>query len=283
MEKFRLLFATSRPISWVNTAYPFAAGYLVTGGSPDSTFWVATIFFLIPYNLLMYGVNDVFDYESDIRNPRKGGVEGAITAKKYHSLILWASGITTVPFVGVLLAMGSFVAAVTLLAVVFFVVAYSLKGLRFKEVPFLDSATSSMHFVGPLLFALALHGFPAAAWPYVIAFFLWGVASHAFGAVQDVVPDREAKIHSIATVLGARKTVWLALLCYLAASTTVAVQGGVSVIVGFTGLLYAASVMPFLHITDERSAQARAGWKRFLWLNYVAGAVITMCLITVTR
>ena len=26
----------------------------------------------------MYGINDVFDYASDLRNPRKGGIEGGL-------------------------------------------------------------------------------------------------------------------------------------------------------------------------------------------------------------
>src|SRR5690606_6648874 len=71
----RQLVGASRPISWVNTAYPFAAAYLVGGGRLDAVLLVGTLYFLVPYNLLMYGVNDVFDYESDLRNPRKGGVE----------------------------------------------------------------------------------------------------------------------------------------------------------------------------------------------------------------
>src|SRR5699024_11176739 len=64
------LQGTSRPLSWVNTAYPFAAAYLLAGGGVDAALVVGTLFFLIPYNLLMYGVNDVFDPESDLRNPR---------------------------------------------------------------------------------------------------------------------------------------------------------------------------------------------------------------------
>lgn len=279
MDKLKLLLTTSRPISWVNTAYPFAAGYLVTGGQLDARFWWATLFFLIPYNLLMYGINDVYDYESDIRNPRKGGVEGAITPKKYHPLILGAACASSLPFIIVLLTMGSGMAACTLLAVIFLVVAYSLKGFRFKEIPFLDSATSSSHFVGPLLYALSLHDFPAAAWPYVIAFFMWGVASQAFGAVQDVIPDREAGLRSVATVLGARPVVRLAALCYLAAAILVALQGGVAVIVALGGLTYIASIAPFWNITDASASKARAGWKRFLWLNYVVGAIVTICLV----
>jgi len=85
----REVLAASRPFSWINTAYPFAAGYLLaTGGRIDATFVVGTLFFLGPYNLLMYGINDVFDYASDLRNPRKGGIEGGLVepgrARRVH-------------------------------------------------------------------------------------------------------------------------------------------------------------------------------------------------------
>lgn len=279
LTKLNLLFTTSRPISWVNTAYPFAAGYIVCGGSVDLRLVIGTLFFLIPYNLLMYGINDVFDYESDIRNPRKGGVEGAVTAKKYHPLIVWGSVLLSLPFVVALVLMTPPISWGILAVLLFFVIAYSAKGLRFKEIPFLDSITSSIHFVGPLVYALSILGFPAVAWSAVIAFFLWGMASHAFGAVQDIIPDREAGIGSIATVMGARVTVWFSVICYSAAALLVSPYGPLGLIVGLTGLLYVWSIIDFTTITDKTSEKARAGWKRFLWLNYVTGAVITICLI----
>ena len=91
-EKIDVLLATSRPLSWVNTAYPFAAGYLVMGGGIDMQLIVGLLFFLIPYNLLMYGINDVCDYDSDMRNPRKGGVEGAVTLREYQLVDRVVSG-----------------------------------------------------------------------------------------------------------------------------------------------------------------------------------------------
>ena len=78
------LLASSRPLSWINTAYPFAAAYLLAGGRVDAPLVIGTLFFLVPYNLLMYGVNDVFDHESDLRNPRKGGVEGIVLDQRWH-------------------------------------------------------------------------------------------------------------------------------------------------------------------------------------------------------
>ena len=276
------LFKVSRPISWVNTAFPFAAAYLVLGGGFDALFFIGTLFFLIPYNLLMYGVNDVFDYESDIRNPRKNSIEGAVEAKNFHPTILWAALITTLPFVITILALTLNVGAVAIfLLVLFFVIAYSLKGLRFKEIPLLDSVTSSIHFVGPMVFAIAVTGFHPQAWPFAFALFLWGIASHAFGAVQDVIPDRQGELKSIATIFGARATVWFSYALYVAAVIVTARQGGIAYVVATAGILYIVNVTPYLLITDKTSAKTNKGWRRFIWLNYIVGAVVTMSLIAV--
>jgi 4-hydroxybenzoate polyprenyltransferase len=280
LNNLKKLALISRPISWPNTAYPFAAAFLVTGGSLNLTFWLATLYFLIPYNLLMYGVNDVFDYESDIRNPRKGGIEGAIEKKSFHPTILWAAILTNVPFIVYLLTIGTLAANITLVILIFFVLAYSIAGLRFKEIPVLDSITSSIHFVGPMVYAMVLTGFSSAYIPYIVAFFLWGAASHAFGAVQDVIPDRKGKLASIATVIGARATTRVVLLLYTAASVILICQGWPAAIVGITGLIYAANVIPYFAITDKTSHQANRGWRRFIWLNLATGFVITMVLLT---
>lgn len=279
-SKLIKLFNISRPVSWVNTAYPFAAGYLLLGGSVDAIFIIGSLFFLIPYNLLMYGINDVFDYESDIRNPRKGSIEGAVEAKSFHPTIITASLVSTVPFAVAFVALIPTPAVITLASVLFFVVAYSIKGLRFKEKPFLDSITSSIHFVGPLVVAAAILGFPVYVWPFVLAFFLWGMASHAFGAVQDIIPDRKGHISSIATVLGARITIRLSVLLYLASVIIVGMEGGMSLAVAVAGLAYVANIASYWRITDKTSGAANKAWRRFIWINYAVGAIVTMALIT---
>ncbi|NCO10901.1 prenyltransferase [Candidatus Saccharibacteria bacterium] len=281
-EKVKLLLASSRPVSWINTAYPFAAAYIVLGGALDLMFWIGTLFFLIPYNLLMYGVNDVFDYESDIKNPRKGGVEGAVTPKHHHRLILISSFISCLPFVVWLAILGNPTSFAVLLGVLFFVVAYSLKGLRFKEKPILDAVTSSLHFVGPFIYALSLFAFPVEAWPYVIAFFFWGMASQAFGAVQDIIPDKKAGIQSVATVFGAQRTVLFSAVLYILAAIVVLGTGLQNIAIAACALVYAVNVIPFARVSNKTSGVTRLGWKRFLWINYFVGFVITLQLIIST-
>jgi 4-hydroxybenzoate polyprenyltransferase len=283
MTPLKSLFWSSRPISWVNTAVPFAAAYFFAGGEIGVELIVLTLFFLIPYNLLMYGINDVFDYESDLRNPRKGGIEGALLAPELHrKTLLWSLGLAA-PFVAyaVWVSLENLAALAVLVITVFAVIAYSVKGLRFKEVPFLDSITSATHFVGPMLFGLLLSGaeLGTSLLLATAAYFLWGAASHAFGAVQDIRADREAGIASVATSLGARNTVRLAVALYLVAGLMLLALPDRFWQASFAALPYLIVVGPQLAITDETCEQANRGWRRFLLLNFLAGAWIMALLI----
>ncbi|MDO8106304.1 prenyltransferase [Isoptericola sp. b441] len=271
----------SRPLSWVNTAYPFGAAYLMAGGGVDVRFVVGVLFFLVPYNLLMYGINDVFDHESDLRNPRKGGVEGALLDVRVHRATLWSAALLPVPFVVWLLAQGSGAAAVVLGVSLFAVVAYSAPGLRFKERPVLDSMTSSTHFVSPALYGLVLVGEPIGrtGWTVLAAFFAWGMASQAFGAVQDVVADREAGIGSVATVLGAARTVRLAVGLWVLAGALLLTTAWPGPLAAALVLPYVGLAWPFRSVPDERADAAHRGWQQFLVANYVVGFAVTMLLI----
>jgi len=275
------LLVSSRPLSWINTAFPFGAAYLITTGRLDLAFWVGTIFFLIPYNLAMYGINDVFDYESDLRNPRKGGVEGALLDPRIHRTTLIAAVVSCLPFLIVLVALGGPLSWLVLAISMFAVVAYSAKGLRFKEKPFLDSLTSSTHFVSPAVYGLVLAGaeFTPQLWLILAAFFLWGIASHAFGAVQDVIADREGGIASIATVIGARTTVRFAVVSYVLAGLLLLGTDWPGPLAALAAVPYAVSTAQWWNVRDEDAESANRGWKRFLWLNFLAGALVTILLI----
>lgn len=283
MSTFGLLTRTSRPVSWVNTAFPFGAAYLLTGGGVDAAFLLGCLFFLIPYNLAMYGINDVFDYASDIRNPRKGGIEGHVTAPRHHRTILTAAAVSCLPFLAALVVLGDLRADLVLAISMFAVAAYSVRGLRFKEIPFLDAVTSATHFSSPAWYGLALTGAPLNRDTVLIcaAFFIWGVASQAFGAVQDIGPDRAGGLQSIATVIGASATVRLATIAYLAAGALLLGAGSLFVqLAAVLAVPYALNTGRFWSLTDVAAERARAGWQVFLWLNYAVGFCVTMLMIT---
>jgi 4-hydroxybenzoate polyprenyltransferase len=287
MNTLKQLFVSSRPLSWINTAFPFAVAYLMTTRSIDATFIIGTLFFLIPYNLAMYGINDVFDYESDMRNPRKGGVEGAVLDRSLHRITLWAALLTCLPFVVYLISVGGPLSWIVLAISLFAVVAYSMKGLRFKEIPFLDSLTSSTHFVSPAVYGLVLAGavFTPALWLILAAYFLWGIASHAFGAIQDINADREGGLASIATVIGAARTARFAFLAYALAGVFLFIAAGTGqqawpvFYACFLAIPYLAMVAPFLRLADADAERANRGWRFFLAINFFAGFVVTILLI----
>ena len=272
---------SSRPISWINTAFPFAAAYLLTTRELDLTFVLGTLYFLIPYNLAMYGINDVFDYASDLANPRKGGIEGALLAPRIHRATLWAAALTNIPFLVYLVVVGNPASWCWLAVSVFAVIAYSAPVLRFKERPFLDSITSSTHFVSPAIVGLALAGAPVThvAIVTLLAFFLWGMAAHAFGAVQDIGPDREAGIASIATVIGARSTVRLALALWVVAGVAMLFTPWPGPLAAVLAVPYVVNAAPWWNVTDASSASTNRAWRRFISLNYFAGFLATMILI----
>ncbi|MFJ2544564.1 prenyltransferase [Microbacterium sp. NPDC087589] len=275
------ILLSSRPISWINTAFPFAAAYLLSTREIDLTLIIGTLYFLVPYNLAMYGINDVFDYASDLANPRKGGIEGALLSPRIHRATLWAAVVTNVPFLVYLVAVGGPASWFWLALSVFAVIAYSAPKLRFKERPFLDSTTSSLHFVTPAIVGLSLA--EASVTPtaviVLIAFFLWGMAAHAFGAVQDIAPDREAGIGSIATVIGARATVRLSIALWTLAGIAMLFTSWPGPLGAALALPYIVNAAPWWNVTDETSARTNRAWRRFIFLNYFAGFLATMILI----
>lgn len=276
-------FAASRPVSWINTAFPFAAAQILITREITWVTVVGTLYFLIPYNVALYGINDVFDYASDRLNPRKGSVEGALVPPNLHRPLLVAAAITNVPFLLALAVFGGASGGLALTISVFALLAYSVPKLRFKERPVLDSITSAAHFVSPAVVGVAMTGerFSPELIITLAAFFLWSMAAHAFGAVQDVLPDRAAGLSSIATVYGARNTVRISLLLWTAA-------GVLMLFTSWPGPLAAAIVVPYLancgpwwRVSDEESHRTNKAWKRFIWLNYVCGFFVTMLLIAV--
>lgn len=286
MKPVVAIIQSSRPISWVNTAFPFAVAYLLLTGEFDLVFWVGTLFFLIPYNLLMYGINDVFDYESDLANPRKGGVEGALLKPELHRPVMVSALVSSLPFLLFLFWVSDFLGDLILAVTIFTVVAYSLKGLRFKEIPFLDSVTSASHFTGPLVFGIHLGGADPLNGPallIVLALFFWSMASHAFGAVQDVKADRIAGIGSVATSIGARWTVRFAFFLYSIAALLLVIAGDRITLAAIALIPYLGILIPYWNLSDVDCEKANWGWKSFLWLNIFAGAVVSLIIIEIVQ
>lgn len=278
---YKDILLTSRPFWWVATAVPFFVGYLTHGAHFSWPLAVVTFYFLFPYNLLMYGLNDIFDYESDMRNPRKAGIEGAVLAKSKHLSLFLVILALNIPYVLYIHSIGHRLSDIWLAFMLLMVVVYSVKGIRFKEIPVVDSLVSAFHYTSPFLFGVVL-AFNRLGWiGAFLPFYVWAVGNHAFGAIQDIKPDREAGIESIATRLGSSATLWFVVACYAIASVLpIYFFGGVGIVPAVVLLSYvllAARCLPFRK--KHEFGVFRRSWRLLTYMNYINGAILSIYLI----
>lgn len=278
----RTLLTVSRPISWFNTVFVYAAGAAAAGSSlKEPRNLAALVYFALPYNLALYGINDICDYPSDKLNPRKNSVEGGLLPPETHRPVLaWIAALNA-PFLPFLAAHGDRRANGILAFLFTTTIAYSAPPLRLKEVPGLDSLTSAAHYVTPLVYGLALNRAKHYPGREIVAFVAWCMASQSFGAIQDIEFDRAGGFASIATSLGARRTAQLATALYLLA-ILLALTGRIAPrskqIAGALALLpYLANTTLFLR--DPRPERANPHWRTFIKLNLLTGAVYTNLFI----
>jgi 4-hydroxybenzoate polyprenyltransferase len=115
------------------------------------------------------------------------------------------------------------------------------------------------------------------------AFLLWGMAAHAFGAIQDIAADRDARIASIATIFGARHTVRLSMILWLVAGLTMLATPWPGPLVALVAIPYLLNSAPWWNVTDNNAADTNRSWRRFIWLNYGSGFLVTLTLILLWR
>ena len=221
LGRLRYLLTLSRPRFWLYLAGPIAVAVPFGVNSTEGLFTPVTLplfaYFLLPANVFLYGINDVFDADIDVENPKKEGREARWRGDPIVSGVIVASG---------LLGLGTFAltpqASWPYLAG-FFVLAtqYSAPPLRFKTTPFADSVSNGLYILPGAAAYAAVSGVhpPVAA---LAGAWLWTMGMHTFSAIPDIEPDRAAGIRTTATYLGKRRTFAYCLLCWLAAAAAFA-------------------------------------------------------------
>lgn len=258
---------------WINTIGPATVGMWLAG---DLFRWEALpvlLWLTLPFNLLIYGTNDVFDQETDARNPRKGTLEGARIDRWEVRPIALGVVSTNAPFLIYFVFFLSPSAVVWMLLYALLFVGYSVPPARFKARPYLDSLSNAA-YAFPLVFVpLALGESPV--WAAALGLMAWSAAKHTFDAVQDVDEDRKVGITTTAVRLGPRGVVlwsgvlWaLATLCFALVNVPVALVN--AAIAGM--LLYVLSKSP----TPETGHRL---YKYSIVFPYLAGTVAGVQLV----
>ena len=238
----RLLLMVSRPLTWIIAPTIWFSGLIHSGinaqDAPGILFAVALSFptclnkTLLSMHLALtsptgsevtFGVNDINDYDSDLRNRRKNNrwADGTVLDRANHRFVLLAARVSTA-VVGMLVLPAStrspqlFGYTVTFLCLVWI---YSSPPFRLKNRPILDSISNGLicwlfwacgyTFKGDT--ASMYHGLWAARCGWYV--FLLGSALHSHAAILDAHVDASVECRTIATGLGSRCAALFSMTC----------------------------------------------------------------------
>lgn len=211
----------SRPRFWLYLAGMYWVGTTVGITSFEQAIqpWsiIVFLYFLLPANIYLYGINDYFDRDTDARNAKKGKKEIKVTARDLP-LIRRLLFITTAITVLLIFLVPSFM--VKLLLIGFFILStgYSAPPLRFKAKPFLDFASNFLYAIpGIIGYITITNAFPP--WPALVALFCWTSAMHIFSAIPDIQADTKAGLITTAVYLGKPLSLWLCFVFWTIAAS----------------------------------------------------------------
>ena len=272
LVRVRYLLKLSRPRFWPYLAGPVVVGVAGAAASVPELFapinFLLFGFFLVPANVQLYGVNDVFDQDIDEENPKKEDKEvryGGDRLVPAAVILSSLAGLALFPLV-------SRVAWPYLVAYFLLAVEYSAPPFRFKTTPFLDSVSNGLYILpGAAAYAVVAGSHPPLS--AVVGAWLWSMGMHTFSAIPDIEPDRAAGIETTATVLGETRTYAYCGLMWLAAAVAFAFLD-----TRIALPLLAYPVVVFGIYWSEVPVDRAYWW--YPALNTLVGALLTMGLLT---
>lgn len=265
------LIRISRPRFWLYLFGPYLVG-LAAGATSSSDFFRSDVilfglYFLLPANLLVYGINDIFDFATDRLNPKKSEYEMLVRPETHRTLALWMIAIN-LP----ILVVSYFVAFHALAPLAIFLVLsvlYSAPPIRAKTLPIVDSLCNVLYvFPGVFAYQLLTGSFPPIS--IMVAGGLWTAAMHAYSAIPDIDADRTASIDTIATTLGKIGTLVFCLGAFVVAAIFAYPYLGL-LSVAFS-LIYLSMIVA--SITAKSEARVFAIYKYFPLVNAAAGLAL---------
>ena len=277
---FSRILSISRPRFWLYEFGTYILGLLVgyIFVSDVVLSWEIILFgfyFLIPANILIYGINDIFDYETDIKNPKKVEYEDVLMPEQHESVYCWIV-LTTLPFL-ILAFFTNTAALLAFILFIFFATFYSAKPIRAKARPIFDSFFSASHYVvtGVFGYVLTTGSWSTVNWWLVLAPILWAMAMHAYSAVPDIKADADSELDTIATKFGKKWTLLLCAAAYFAAFCVVCCIAGDWWFI-LLSIPYVALCLYSIKTSEDQLFRL---YTYFPYLNAVTGAIVTIYLL----
>lgn len=265
------IIKSSRPRFWLYLAGPFLIGL---GRHIEPLAIYGFLYFLVPANIYLYGVNDLADSDTDMHNVKKTEKEVRTTSKKSRQLMIYAviiSAVLSLP----LFMFGNATVQLTTLSFLILATLYSMPPARFKALPIIDFASNVLYiFPGLVAYGIVTNQLPSST--IIIAGALWAWAMHLYSAIPDIEPDKKAGIQTSAVFFG--KDISL-LMCSVFWLGSILLGSYIHPLILILGLIY--PVVPvFLYFKKARRRMVEKVYWYFPFLNGVLGFSLYLLRIT---
>jgi len=264
----------SRPHLWVYTLGSFVIGivFAIERGAVQihiPSILVVGAWLTFPANIFLYALNDAYDIEVDHKNPRKGGVETALTADQKQFTLRAVAGAAVSFLVPALFVSSSVLGILAVCCVL--ALTYNVPPFRFKGKPVLDCLLAVVYpACGLAGYVLVTNSFPSQN--VLLTIVAFACAMHLYSAAVDRDADMASGLRTSAVALP---------------STAVAMIGAGVLFVGcavavtsmnyvVAGILAAYAAWCFAHaysLSRYPHASARI-YEQFVWLHVAAGTII---------
>jgi 4-hydroxybenzoate polyprenyltransferase len=269
---FKEIFFLSRPRFWMYVLGTFLVGVISSGNLflYDTTTTLLLIafgvFFSVPANVFIYGVNDIYDYQTDIHNDKKTKYESVLPLQKHRNL--WNIMISLlIPFFP-LFFMVNGPAKLALLVFLFTGAFYSATPIRAKSKPPLDVLFSAIIYVSPALVGFFITGNTNIEWLAVFGGLIWAFGMQTYSAVPDIEADKKAGVNTLAIMLGEKNALWFCLVAYLISASIGFYYVGYIAIV--FGLVYTVIVL----LSINNVSKLFKYYTYFPLINVASGAIL---------
>ncbi len=240
----------------------------------SATFWLGALYVSFPMGLLLYGWNDIVDYEADRLNPRKGTfLFGARGTREQLRGLPARIALVQLPFLVTLSVLGGAKMLLCFTGMMAAAALYNWPRYGFKARPPLEILNQA-GYLFVFLLSSWINDVPLLPGATLLFGALFAMHSHVFGEVMDLEPDRAAGRRTTATVIGRVPAKLLMAVLMLVEAGLVVRFFGAKALAGF--LLVSAAWFVVDATVLWRSRPYSNSQMRFFLLAWNAIALVSM-------
>lgn len=217
-EIIKKLIVISRPLGWMIGPFLLALGVIYAEVPFTPVIILQALTYTFPMSFVTFGLNDVYDYESDKKNPAKESkviASGALADMKMTHLV-WKVALAMICLTIVIsMLSGNIYNVILTIVVIGLVMAYSIPPIRLKTRPILDSISNGLIIMLPLVMGYSYIGnFKDIPMLKFVVIAIAAMCTHAILAVRDIDFDLSVGDKTVATFLGRTNTMRICALIF---------------------------------------------------------------------